>query len=263
VDLVAAMRHLLRRACQSGRVFQGGTPRHRGVRLLHCVAAATAALVASLCPVVAAGALATPSGWPALSAGESYGVDVASYQGSIAWPELAADDIGFAYIKATEGATYVNPYFTVDWEGSASAGIAHGAYHFYSLCSTGVAQAQRFLATVPKDPDALPPALDLELRGNCAARPGANALNKQILTFVSLVQAVTGKQVVFYVGLDFSSRYKLAVLSNPPVWSRQLLRPLIARIVIWQTTSTVSVTGINGVVDLDLARLSTLRSLLT
>ncbi|HEX2068810.1 MAG TPA: GH25 family lysozyme, partial [Actinomycetota bacterium] len=40
---------------------------------------------------------------PTLKAGERYGIDVSHHQGRIDWPRVAADDISFAYIKASEG----------------------------------------------------------------------------------------------------------------------------------------------------------------
>ena len=43
------------------------------------------------------------------------GVDVSCYQGDIDWETLASQNIGFAYIKATEGSSYVDPNFSYNW----------------------------------------------------------------------------------------------------------------------------------------------------
>jgi lysozyme len=48
---------------------------------------------------------------PALAAGERYGVDVSSHQGEVDWDRVAGDGIEFAYIKATEGADFVDERF--------------------------------------------------------------------------------------------------------------------------------------------------------
>ena len=42
---------------------------------------------------------------------EVRGVDVSHYQGDIDWEKMAAENIDFAYIKATEGSRYVDERF--------------------------------------------------------------------------------------------------------------------------------------------------------
>ncbi|MFD8786356.1 GH25 family lysozyme [Kitasatospora sp. NPDC059599] len=46
-----------------------------------------------------------------LAATQTPGLDVASYQGNVTWSSVAADGARFAYVKATEGTGYTNPYF--------------------------------------------------------------------------------------------------------------------------------------------------------
>lgn len=198
---------------------------------------------------------------PPLKAGETYGVDVSSFQGNVIWPDVAHADIAFAYIKATQGTTYVNPYFQSDWEGAQTAGLSTGAYQFFSLCSSGAAQAQTFLATVGHDQLSLPPAVDLELRGNCAARPPASTVSAQLAAFVTAVQAATGRKAIFYVGLDFAAHYKLGILRRHPLWLRRTNRPSSRSVVVWQPRTLFEVPGIVGGSDLDVARLSTLQAL--
>ena len=42
------------------------------------------------------------------------GVDVSSYQGNIDWAVLSKQNISFAFIKATEGSSFVDKYFLVE-----------------------------------------------------------------------------------------------------------------------------------------------------
>src|SRR5437899_1806639 len=116
---------------------------------------------------------------PVLRSGERYGIDVSNYQGAINWGRVASGDIAFAYIKATEGSTYIDPRFTENWNGAAAAGLQRGAYHFFTFCSSGQDQAVNYLHVVPVEADALPPAIDLELSGNCSARPPAATVQQQ------------------------------------------------------------------------------------
>jgi GH25 family lysozyme M1 (1,4-beta-N-acetylmuramidase) len=93
------------------------------------------------------------------------GIDISSYQGSVAWASVAkADD--FVYIKATEGTYYVNPDFASQYNGSYGAGMIRGSYAFaIPNNSTGAAQADYFIANGggwSADGKTLPGALDIE-----------------------------------------------------------------------------------------------------
>src|SRR5438067_868319 len=60
---------------------------------------------------------------------------------------------------------------------------------FFTLCTAGRDQANHFVSVAPPDPRALPPALDIELAGNCDARPDRAAIARQLEDFVSVVEA--------------------------------------------------------------------------
>lgn len=72
------------------------------------------------------------------------GVDVSSYQGQIDWPALASKDLSFAFIKATEGSSYVDPYFEYNYQRAQQTHLRIGAYHFFSYDSSGDTQAGQF-----------------------------------------------------------------------------------------------------------------------
>lgn len=148
-----------------------------------------------------------PTHRPALRAGERYGVDVSSHQGEIDWNRVAGDDIDFAYIKATEGGDFTDDRFVANWDGAGRAGVDRGAYHFFTLCTPGDVQAAHFLSVVPEDGHALPPAVDLEIAGNCRERPNREEVQRELDQFVHIVGAATGQRVILYVGDDFEARY--------------------------------------------------------
>ena len=56
------------------------------------------------------------------------GVDVSAHQGKIDWQAIAAQDIYFAFIKATEGSSFIDDQFQDNWENARSAGIIVGAF---------------------------------------------------------------------------------------------------------------------------------------
>src|SRR3954452_5820177 len=103
---------------------------------------------------------------PARAAGVVYGMDVSGYQGNVAWSTAYANGARFAYVKATEGTSYTNPYFAQQYNGSYNVGMIRGAYHFARLnVSGGATQADYFVGHAgggTGDGKTLPGALDIE-----------------------------------------------------------------------------------------------------
>ena len=215
-----------------------------------------AGALALITAVAAAWFVWLPASRPALEPGERFGIAVSAYQGRIDWQRAAGQQFAFAYIKATEGGDFVDRQFAANWSGASKAGLPHGAYHFWSLCTPGIAQAHNFLRTVPPQPGELPPALDLELSGNCHRRPGARTLAAQLRSYLRLVQHRMRQPVVIYLGHDFADRYRLPMLYHHPLWLRQILRRPPRGWAIWQVDGNAHIDGINGDVDLDVGRLN-------
>lgn len=94
------------------------------------------------------------------------GVDVSSYQGEIDWGILTSQDIKFAFIKATEGSSYIDEYFEKNWAEASKTDLRIGAYHFFSFESPGETQADLFCGTVTPVDNMLPPVIDVEYYGN-------------------------------------------------------------------------------------------------
>lgn len=99
------------------------------------------------------------------------GVDVSHYQGTIDWNILNDQGIRFAYIKATEGSSYIDERFFENWEQSRNSNIIAGAYHFFSFDSSGEDQAKHFIDIVEKYDGMLPPAIDVEYYGDKKVNP--------------------------------------------------------------------------------------------
>jgi lysozyme len=185
------------------------------------------------------------------------GIDVSHHNGEIAWPTVAADGVDFAYIKATEGADMHDPRFLDNWNGAARAGMLRGAYHFFTLCRLASDQATNFIAHVPRDPQALPAAVDLEFGGNCSERPSREVLLQEVAAFIKAVEAHTGKPVVLYLTKEFDAHYQVSGAINRQLWLRSLVfqpafgaRPWA----MWQASSFRSVAGISGRVDWNLVK---------
>jgi lysozyme len=191
---------------------------------------------------------------PGLKAGERYGVDVSNHQGDIAWDKVAADGVSFAYIKAAEGDDFVDKRFADNWAKAGAAGITRGAYHFFTLCSSGAGQAENFLRVLPADANMLPPAVDLEFAG-CDRRPDNATVQRELRVFVDTVEQRIGKPVVVYALPSFEKKYPVSDALSHDRWQRRpFRRPAGNGWTIWQASSLARVDGIHGHVDLDVAR---------
>lgn len=213
------------------------------------------ALVTILAGLVAWWTYWVPNWRPSLNDGERLGIDVSSHQGSIDWPQVARDGIEFAYVKATEGRDFTDERFAENWMEAREAGLDVGAYHFFTLCSPGADQARHFLEVARPELDALPPAVDLELAGNCSARPPRPEFMKQLDAFLQLVDAAWRRSTIVYLGDDLERAYSILPTLDRPLWlHRFLMRPSVERWSIWQLHGYARVEGIDGGVDLDVMR---------
>ncbi|MFF2044348.1 lysozyme [Kitasatospora sp. NPDC058170] len=183
----------------------------------------------------------------ALSVTQTPGLDVASYQGNVNWASVKANGARFAYVKATEGTTYTNPYFTQQYNGSYNAGLIRGAYHFaLPDRSSGTAQANWFVdhgGGWSRDGRTLPPALDIEYNpyGATCFGLGQSAMVSWIRSFSNTVHTRTGRYPTIYTTTNWWStctgnnggfgttnplwiaRYASSVGTLPNGWSYQTI----------------------------------------
>jgi GH25 family lysozyme M1 (1,4-beta-N-acetylmuramidase) len=131
------------------------------------------------------------------------GFDVSNWQGTINWPAAYAKGARFAYIKATEGTTYKDPYFNSNYVNAYKAGFIRGAYHFARPnASSGKAQADYFVTHGggwSKDGRTLPPLLDIEYPSGAACYGlSQSAMRAWIAAFVNEVHARTTRWATIY-----------------------------------------------------------------
>jgi len=207
--------------------------------------------------ILAAGLFAAAGGWWTPWAGRYIqGVDVSHHQGAIDWPTLAADDITFAYIKATEGADHVDTRFEYNWREAQAAGLYRGAYHFFTLCQPGARQASNFIAVVPRVAGALPPAVDLEHMGPCREGPTMPDVIAEARAFMDRVEAHYGVRPIIYTTREFHDAH-LGELQGERFWIRSLgVEPRFRQRdwIIWQHHNRGHRAGVSGPIDLNAFR---------
>ena len=194
----------------------------------------------------------------------TYGVDVSHYDVvnnvPIDWVKVKQQNYEFAFMKCTEGTTYFDPTFTMNWANSGSAGVIHGAYHFFHPKDDPIAQADFFVQKcgVPQAGD-LPMALDLETTD---MEPGATVKAATEL-FLQEVFAKTGVTPVVYTSASFIASLGAGNVPNIgqyPLWVAHwdvmcpnIPNPPYSNWTFWQSVATGTLDGgISGMMNVDI-----------
>jgi lysozyme len=182
-----------------------------------------------------------------------HGIDVSHHQGAIDWARVKASGQTFVFLKATEGADFRDTRFAENWRGARAEGLVTGAYHFFTFCSPGVAQADNFLAVAPQDEPVLPLAVDVEFTGNCVGWESVPQIQSELVAFVEHVRARAGSPPLLYTTEEVRLELLPNELQQHPYWVRSLWGEPSAEIDwhFWQYSDTGSVPGIRGEVDLN------------
>lgn len=185
------------------------------------------------------------------------GIDISHHQGPVGWDKLAAQRVRFVYLKASEGGDWTDPLFARNLASAPRKGIALGAYHYFTLCTSGKKQAANFLAAVGEGTKlSLPSAIDVEYVGNCAARPPRAVFARELIGFMDIVKARLGATPVIYSTQSFFEDY----LSGPEfapyaLWVRNLVGEAHwskgRRVLFRQFSDHARFDGLKGPVDVD------------
>jgi GH25 family lysozyme M1 (1,4-beta-N-acetylmuramidase) len=198
------------------------------------------------------------------------GIDVSSQNhpggAAIGWNQVAGAGYRFAYVKATEGNYYNNPYLMGDHGAALSAGLWTGAYHFANpSVSDGTTQADYFVDALPqRGRMSLQPMVDLEF-DPYDPDPCYFLTPSQMVAWISDFQAEmvrrTGQLPIIYTAATWWNQCTggSSAFDEDPLWiaSYGTPEPTLPNgwrtWALWQYTSTGAVPGITGNVDLDYA----------
>jgi lysozyme len=216
---------------------------------------------------------------PASAGTKAIGIDVSRFQGVIDWPSVAGSGISFAFVQASRGSGAdcttrpgqcgADPYFAANRLAAASSGIRVGAYHrgfagggtVAEARADSLAEANLFIAGVGAlQPGELIPVLDVETPFTGLT---STTLRTWIRVFVKRVTKKLGRKPMIYTNASSWSatgnttefakaRYPLWVaewgVSRPTVPANNWARRGYS---VWQYTSSGSVPGISGRVDMN------------
>ena len=187
--------------------------------------------------------------------GEIYGIDVSHHQGKIEWEKVKKwknKKLDFVYIKATEGATYIDKTYKTNIKEAKENDFLVGSYHYFRTTSSIENQFQNFIKTIDKSKQDLIPLIDVEEKTNWTNKE----FHKNFKAFLNMVENYFGQKPMIYTvnsfyNLNLSGKYKeyhfligrygpnAPNMRDKTSWT------------IWQFSETGNVEGIPMDVDID------------
>jgi lysozyme len=231
--------------------------------------------VTAVLTVTAAAIGASPAG----AGTRAIGIDVSRFQKTIDWPTVAGTGIRFAFVQASRGSGAdctvkpeecgADPYFAANRTGAEAVGIRVGAYH--RAFATGgtlemaradaIAEADVFLGAVGSlQSGELLPVLDVETPFSGLT---AVTLRAWVRAWVKRVARTLGHKPMIYTNATSwgaTGNTKEFAKAKYPLWVAEwgVSKPTVPAsnwaghgYSVWQYTSSGSVAGISGRVDMD------------
>lgn len=190
------------------------------------------------------------------------GIDVSNHQGTINWQKVKDSGVQFAYMKATEGDFYTDPYFAGNRKAAQDAGLRVGYYHYFHPEQSIEKQVKLFTDTIGKaEPDSLRLEIDAEDPSLWRQFTPEQRVQK-IEDFCQGVKKALGvtPELIIYCNPSFADD----LINNSPALQKYPLfianygvdKPTVpdpwSKWDFWQYSETGRVPGINGNVDMDL-----------
>lgn len=189
------------------------------------------------------------------------GIDLSHYDGRPDFGQVAAANVAFVYIKATQGTGFHDPCFQRNAEGAGAANLLWGAYHILDPKSDPVAQADVFLKAVGDRKYTLPLVLDIE--DHLVNAYPVDDITDKISRWLAHVEQQSGHKPMLYVGhnlmksyfkkqwsfgdhkvwfADYNNKANPDYMASMPAWT------------LWQFVDNGQVPSIRSAVDTNLFR---------
>ncbi len=179
------------------------------------------------------------------------GIDVSRWQGNIDWNAVAADNVEFVML-GTRSKGMVDPFFHANVKGASDAGIRVGAY-IYSLATTpemAVAEADFVLDLVKEYPVSFPIAFDAEDSGTLGTLP-PEEVSEIIRAFCEHIKAAGYYPIIYANDNWLANKIDMSTLPYDVWVARYGVKHNYSDPIMWQATSSGSVDGISGNVDIN------------
>jgi lysozyme len=192
------------------------------------------------------------------------GIDVSKWNKSPNWDKVVEDGVKFAYVKMSEGRTYVSER-KGEIDSARCAGLAVGAYHFARPDTDpsghdAVAEAHHFLETYNARPNDMRPVLDMEK----GLKQDDNYNLEWAWKFCDIVEANLGKRPIIYTARWYVQAYfengdpdLVARLGTEDLWWAEYDDEQSKKLapwnewLMWQFTGSGTINGVEGNCDVN------------
>lgn len=135
-----------------------------------------------------------------------YGIDVSHHQGKIEWSKVKKwkdKKLEFIYIKATEGATYLDRRYKTNLKQAKENDFLVGSYHYFRTTSSVMSQFQNFINHVDKNSQDLIPLIDVEEKLYWSS----SEFHKNFQEFLDMVENHFGSKPMIYTVNSFYNKH--------------------------------------------------------
>lgn len=197
----------------------------------------------------------TPIPQEILAAYPIKGIDVSRHNGYIDWSAVREQGYTFAFIKATENKSYIDPTFQSNYQRASNEGILVGAYHFFRFNEDGKKQAAHFIANNLYTPGDLPPVIDVEHSPfNFSSKP--EEIAKRLNDLLISLRLRYGLEPIIYTNKECYLKYIQPFFPEARLWICDLSGEpdpkLHGHWLFWQYSHRGKINGIEESVDLNI-----------
>lgn len=183
------------------------------------------------------------------------GIDVSHHQGEIDWAMVAASgQVGYVYLKATEGSDHVDSCYEANLRGCRAYGLPVGSYHFFTASSSAVAQARHFISHAERSQQDLLPMVDVEWSGTHDM--AKDRLQDSLAVYAYYIKQHYGRYPIIYADRKYYSTRLEPRFNKFPLFIAHYtdVQPVMERAqrhLLWQRDVHGQIDGIAGDVDVD------------
>lgn len=180
------------------------------------------------------------------------GMDVSHYQQGVDWEKIADGKVAFSFVKATQGASYIDPVAARHAKGAHDAGIAVGFYHFFDPTIDPLKQAKHFVEVTGSLNHDLRPVIDVEVTHGADSA----TIVRGVQQWIGEVEKVLGCEVIIYTGKSFwESHLEQDFAGKRLLWLAEYRKKdPDGNWMIWQESQDGRLVGYEGNIDLDILR---------
>ena len=170
---------------------------------------------------------------------------------SFDWQAISKNkNIGYVFIKATEGESLVDDTYRYNIEEARKAGLKVGSYHYYRPNADMEMQFQNLTSQIRSNEQDLAVIIDVENRGRKSHATFISDLKK----FIKRVEEHYKSKPIIYTFQNFYNKYLSGEFSGHKLMAAKYHEeePELndgSKFTIWQYTSKGEIEGIDGFVD--------------